>query len=129
MVAQLHWITKWLDASGQRKLGPISSEPNQGILLDKLLNSQLRIPQPGFLLSEALHCWQGCTKWLKTNLLCAPELQVVGLPHGEPQSFFTAGQLTAWTNAGVVTMSNCFQACTRIPLVDLTTTHGLPPHI
>ncbi|KAJ1121009.1 hypothetical protein NDU88_009141 [Pleurodeles waltl] len=93
------------------------AQPHEGTPLGNLLQPSLRILTLGLLLATALSCWRCYHKQMGVRSFI-PEFPLVGLPHCDPNTYFRACLLSLWTEAGIVTLSDCYELGTLILLMD-----------
>lgn len=108
-------------------MGSVSSSAHLGALLAQLLLPAAVISRLGVLLTVALLCWKHCMARTAGIPLHAPAPPLVGRPHCDPLSFFTARQLSTWTYAGLVTTGVCFEQGVPLLFEELVATFGLSP--
>ncbi|KAJ1175904.1 hypothetical protein NDU88_001189 [Pleurodeles waltl] len=75
---------------------------------------------------HALLIWKRCQVRTRKPVVYAPQLHIVGLPQGDPISYFMATGLSEWPTGGILIVGDCFEKGRLVPLGDLFDLYNLP---
>ena len=126
--AQFQWIARWVKGVHTEEMGLIGDDQGRAALIWRLVRNRNLTEGGTCLLKVAMKCWNKCTQTLQPSPIYAPETPLVGLPRlvARMSPFYTSRELTDWTEAGVLTVGDCYASGELLPFDTLVELTGLP---
>ena len=127
LAAQLQWVAKWIGGKNLREArwGGVERTSYDMVRLMVKGRQRERV-QDNILVDVAFQCWRRVQRLTKSRAMYAPAIPLADIPRVRGGGRFTQLELRDWTECGIVTVGDCYNDKTRMPLETLMEQFGLP---
>ena len=127
LVAQLQWLSGWLNGKNTEEIGNLDDGGRHGVLMKYILGINRPARRGNRLLSTALRCWDKCCKLTYDTPRYATALPLMGFPFGLGRGlrYLTDNETNTWAEVGIRTVGDLFRDHSLIHLDQLLESTGL----